>query len=144
MHPFGLILLVFSSLLTVELTWVLYRALASRSWTPTSGKIVSLGLAPVSLTAYVNDVQPLVRYRYSVNGIKYEGQTISVAEGWATLWGRRRFPILDEFQPGQSVTVWHNPRKPADSALFVGPVASTYLRPAAAFMTMIVALSILL
>jgi len=141
---FALTVLVFSTIASFEQLWVLRRALASQNWSRTVGRVIATGLAPVSLTdGSATDVQPLVRYSYTVDGVEHEGQTLSIGEGWWGLW-RRRFPIAEDFAVGSEVTVSYNPRKPTDSALLVGAALSTYLRPTAALMTAAWALSVLL
>ncbi len=86
----GLVILVFSSLFTVGQLYTLRRARQSAKWPQTTGRIILSSLAPVSLTdRSFSDVQPLIRYRYSVGGTQYEGQTLSIGEGWWRSWGTK-------------------------------------------------------
>ena len=143
-HGIGLVIVTFSGLLLVDQVHTLWRALRSARWPHTTGRVIASSLAPVSLTdRSLRDVQPFVRYRYSVGETEYHGQTLSIGEGW---WSFRktRFPIQDQFPVGSRVSVFYNPLKPTDSALLVGAETSTYLRPAAAAMILIAGLKLLL
>jgi hypothetical protein len=114
----ALIIGVFMGVATIDQAVDLYRALASQSWSEVTGTVIASTLAPVSLTdRFHTDVQPLVRYRYSVDGVQYEGQTLSFGEGWWRLFGRGRFSIQREFPVGAKVPVYYNPKRPSQSAL---------------------------
>ncbi len=140
----GLVILVFSSLFTVGQLYTLRRARQSAKWPQTTGRIILSSLAPVSLTdRSFSDVQPLIRYRYSVGGTQYEGQTLSIGEGWWRSWGTK-LPIREGFPVGSQVNVYYNPARPSDSALLVGPASSTYSRPIAGALLVIAGLALLL
>ena len=66
--------------------------------------------------------KPHVRYRYQVSGRTYEGQRIELTLGWDMhSSGKRRVEHrLASYPVGGTVTVYYNPKKPAESLLIKG------------------------
>lgn len=107
------------------------------TWLPVSARVLRTDIKAVrgdKGTSYT----PVVRYLYSVNGTQYESSqvlplTISASYGWATR-------MRDRFHPGEIVTAYVNPSRPA-SAFLVRQVSLLPLAFVAIPLAMVGALS---
>lgn len=74
---------------------------------------------------------PVVRYSYSVRGVKYEGSRISYGDGDIRNLGlAAATEIVDCYRKGEELSVYYNPDRPSDSVLMfdVGTNVYTMLR----------------
>lgn len=84
------------------------------TWQPVSARVLRTDIKAVrgdKGTSYT----PVIRYQYSVNGAQYVSSqvlplTLSASYGWATR-------LRDRFHPGEIVTAYVNPSKPASAFL---------------------------
>ena len=84
------------------------------TWQPVTARVLRTDIKAVrgdKGTSYT----PVIRYQYSVNGAQYVSNqvlplTISASYGWATR-------LRDRFHPGEIVTAYVNPSKPASAFL---------------------------
>lgn len=95
--------------------WIAYQA---ESWPQTVGTVIA---SSVDYHRSRNSASyfPRVRYRYTVDGVQYEGHRIWVEEqgrssrGWAQ-------EVVARYQPGTMVTVFYDPSNPAFAVLVPG------------------------
>lgn len=96
------------------------QALALQTWPSVAGVVVAAELR--SFREWKDNVErtlytPGVVYRYTVAGREYTGDRYSLGAG--TQWGRPE-PVqtmLKRFPPGSAVTVFYNPKAPAEAVL---------------------------
>jgi hypothetical protein len=111
-------LLVFSagSLMTIDQARGLDRALRSRGWRPTRGRI--LGATTLRLRAPIGWVSsPAVAYEYTVGGETFQSQTIDY-RGSVTLGAAVRAARF--YHVGRRVTVYYDPDNPSLAVLEPG------------------------
>ena len=130
--------LIFGAVMFIFASMNVRSSLVSRSW-PTTEGVVFLSERPRPRDwdwGTFWRTEPSVKYRYSVDGVKYEGDTISWGQGPAEFglsflqtrggdysdnvtaadifaW-RKRYP------KGTAVTVYYNPQKPQSAVLEPG------------------------
>lgn len=96
------------------------QALALQTWRSVSGVVIASELR--SFQEWKDNVErtlytPGVVYRYAVNGHEYTGDRYSLGAG--TQWGKPQ-PVqkmLERFPAGGAVTVFYNPKAPAEAVL---------------------------
>ncbi len=96
------------------------QALAMQTWVPAPGTVIRA--ETYSYTQWKDGIQhryyaPRVTYRYMVNGRQYEGDRLNPAAQSA--WNRPGLAErkLQKYPEGASVTVYYNPKAPAESVL---------------------------
>lgn len=96
------------------------QALATQAWTSTQGTVVTSEVR--SFTQWKDGVQrtlytPGIVYRFTVNGREYTSDRYSL--GAETGWNRSRFAEkkVEEYPAGSPVTIYFNPKAPAESVL---------------------------
>src|SRR5262245_42495221 len=98
----------------------------SRLWPTVPGTVIESTVAAAS-NGKRQLYSPVLRYRYEVDGQRYEGRRI----GWGAATGFRKFTrarrLLDGYRPGSPVAVYHDPRRPSLAVL--KPDAAAGLRP---------------
>ena len=109
----GLLISSAGSLMTIDQVRGLDRALRSRGWRSTPGRI--LGATTLRVRAPIGWVSsPAVAYEYTVAGETYQAQTIdyrgSVSLGAAV-------QTAQFYRPGRRVTVYYDPANPSLAVL---------------------------
>lgn len=96
------------------------QALATQAWTSTQGTVVTSEVR--SFTEWKDGVQrtlytPGIVYRFTVNGREYTSDRYSL--GAETGWNRSGFAEkkVEEYPAGSAVTIYYNPKAPAESVL---------------------------
>jgi hypothetical protein len=113
--------LALNMILTSVRMWLL--AWASRAWPATEGQLTNAQLRPSGVRS-VRFV-PHVRYGYVVDGVYHVGNRINF-ESAQTYTREEAQQILDSYTAASAVTVYYDPRRPAQSTLeqrHVGVVA---------------------
>lgn len=93
----------------------------TQSWTATSGRVLSSTVDEKRRTTSDGPrvtYAPVVRYEYTVEGVRYEGSRIRArnARGDAE-WANER---ADRFPQGAETTVYYDPDSPEDAVLLRG------------------------
>jgi hypothetical protein len=126
-----LILLITAALVVIFVgggAYLLLRGLRSRSqgaqvqeWPYTTGVIRESTVRSVTSTGEagepLTEELPYVRYTYTVNGKEYHGSSLTSGlanTGRGEDWARK---LTGNFPLGSTVTVWYNPKDPADSVI---------------------------
>jgi hypothetical protein len=106
--------------------WMLYRAYAPRlksraaqSWPTTTADILETGTEEDRVRSSTGKANiafvPTIRYSYTVNGKKYEGDRITFAKaGFEFITASN---IRDQFKEGTQTEVSYNPKDPSESVL---------------------------
>ncbi len=104
----GLILIVKESNTLVDVS-------EKKQWTQTTGKILASEMR--GKKAYI----PFVKYEYELNGKTYTAETELYSPQWGGKLLRKQTSesILAMFKPESAITVYVNPKNPADSVLEV-------------------------
>lgn len=96
------------------------QALAMQTWTPTQGAVIASEVR--SYTQWKDGIQhtfytPGITYRFTVNGREYTSDRYSL--GAETGWSTSRFAEkkVKEYPAGSPLTVYYNPKAPAESVL---------------------------
>lgn len=96
------------------------QALATQTWPSAAGTVVASEVR--SFTRWKDGVQstlytPGITYRYTVNGREYTSDRYSL--GAESAWGASRIAEkkVNEYPAGSPVTVYYDPKAPADSVL---------------------------
>lgn len=96
------------------------QAHESRNWLPADGKITASEVERRRSSKGRGSYSPSVKYEYTVDGQKYDGETIAIGmknvsagQGFA-----RRF--VSKYPAGKSVQVFYNPALPGHSVLEPG------------------------
>jgi len=98
------------------------RASDSEKWPVVEGLVLE------SAVAAIRDqgrqlFRPVVRYRYEIDGQRYEGSRIR----WAAYEGHRKYTrarrMLDQYRSGSAVKVHYDPQRPAVAVLQPGHAA---------------------
>jgi hypothetical protein len=110
----GLVVVVFS----IGCTGVVWQACR---WPTTRGRVVSTGVRSFEFSSGEGSsstrYKPNVVYRYEVNSQQYSGDKVNydlLASGMSESYAQK---IAAQYQVGQEVTVYYNPKNPADSML---------------------------
>jgi len=98
----------------------LRAARASLGWPTTEGVVVESGTRrPQGNSRPAQGSVASIRYRYSVDGVSYEGSLVTIAaEG--DLFAGRRGTLQARYPHGSRVTVHHDPADPAFAVLEPG------------------------
>ena len=99
----------------------------SRTWPTTTGKVLASDIARTHLFQQGDVYTPVVRYEYSLDGRRYEGEV--VAFGMTSLRSRQKAEgYLKDREAGAAVTVHYNPQNPADATLDTSSLQASALR----------------
>jgi hypothetical protein len=101
----------------IWISWFVGRNdyLAGRNWKPVPGQIVFS-----KSVRQAGGWEPVIRYRYEVNGKSYEAQNRNTSGGWGTQDGGAADLVIADHPRGSSVTVYYNPADPGQAAIEVG------------------------
>ena len=88
---------------------------AGRTWKPVQGQIVFS-----KSVKQAGGWEPVVRYRYVVDGKSYESGKSNTSGGWGVLDAGAADMVVLDHPKGSAVTVYYNPSNPGDAALEVG------------------------
>ncbi|HEX6964643.1 MAG TPA: DUF3592 domain-containing protein [Gemmatimonadaceae bacterium] len=103
---------------------LLLRALASRRWPRTTGRIQSSYFVPG--TPKSGDFpSAVVQYKYKVAGGRRHGNLVGWNGGFTRRSARR---TSDRYNPGQVVTVWYDLRHPERAVLEPGATLASWMR----------------
>jgi hypothetical protein len=121
---FGMGVSLFGTLMAADQIRDLDRALRSRGWARTTGRVLATSMLHLSWqlgTAH----SPAVLYEYEVAGESYQGQTINYRG--STRFGAARNTIV-RYRKGTKVTVYYDPKKPYLAVLEPGADAGGLVR----------------
>jgi hypothetical protein len=93
-------------------------AVASARWAPVPGRVVRSWVEVVH-DAESTSYTPRVEYTYRVEGLIY-GSTTMQLTGDARMYKRRATRVAAQYQPGEPVQVWHDPKRPERATLKTG------------------------
>ena len=101
----------------IWISWVVGKAdfNASRTWKQGPGQVVFS-----KTVKQAGGWEPVVRYRYDVNGKSYESGNRNTSGGWGTQDAGAADMILSDHPKGSAVTVYYNPANPGEAAIEVG------------------------
>jgi hypothetical protein len=100
----------------------------SEDWPAVDGVIIDTTIAADRDTGHQR-FRPVVRYRYEVDGQRYEGSRIRwVVDGGFRKYTRAR-RLLDRYRTGAAIKVHYDPGCPSTAVLQTGVGDSTVLRP---------------
>lgn len=120
----GLLISVTGTIMAADQARGLYRALRSRRWLPTQGRI--LGAITVTVRSPVGFfTSPMVAYEYTVDGETYQSQTIDY-RGSVRLRAAKQ--TVERYRWGRRVTVYYNPKDPTLAVLEPGATAGGVMR----------------
>ena len=112
--------------------WCAVRGRAAGRWPTARGTVLSSSIEVTRGARGGTNIDAYVSYSYDVAGIAYTGTRINFGP-----WGRTAFStsaLKDEaavarehYQPGKSVDVRYDPRKPSRAVLEPGTTAQTWL-----------------
>lgn len=97
--------------------FMLRKTLQVRRWPRAPGVVLSASLKQSrDADAETQSFQPIIRYSYTVDGVKREGRrlTLGGAEGGGEGWARE---VLARYRVGTPVSVFCNPANPDEAAL---------------------------
>lgn len=106
----NVVFLVLAAIVATPAAIMVHNLREVRDWHRASGVVVSTGLKRMRHRGSpARSYSPVVRYRYSVNGIEYHSEVLSngMTSGGSKPWAQR---VNDRYPPGSSVTVWHHPK----------------------------------
>ncbi len=109
---------------------------SSINWPTTEGKVVASEInsrwggrysLPGTLW-FIKLHYPKVIYEYCVNGKSYTSETLSFfrLEG-CHLFYRTAKRFMEQYPPGQVITVYYNPKNPQESTLLTGPTVKFFM-----------------
>jgi hypothetical protein len=100
----------------------------SETWPVASGVVLESAIA-ADREAGRQRFRPVVRYRYEVNGQRYEGSRIQWAmdEGFRKYTRARR--LLDRYRAGSAISVHYDPSRPGTAVLQTGSSHAAVMRP---------------
>ena len=112
--------------------WYLAQARQTLDWPSVEGKVLSSSvLARQSSRRQVGETSggvsfyPRVRFEYSVAGVSYQGDQVSVGEV-GRAFRTSAEAVSGKYRPGQGVTVFYDPLQPGRSVLEPGVQGTTY------------------
>ena len=112
--------------------WYLRKALVSRRWPATDGKIVDSTVSSVTRyrsRTYVVYV-PTVKYTYEVDGEQFVNDTVGHG-GWNSNKIAKAKAVCERYPIDDAVKVYYNPKRPATSVLERGRILlSTWIMSA--------------
>jgi hypothetical protein len=84
------------------------------TWVPTPATVVASGVGVVQ-TSKGATYQPTVSYRYTVGGMPYASNRVSViTESASRKWAQS---VVDRYPQGASVTAWYDPKHPGNAII---------------------------
>ncbi len=121
------VLLAFPASLLLVHAWKLYR-LSTREWQAVSGRVLRSEVEERLVSVRVSTstarrrlakrYQPRMMYEYWVENQRYEGQRLFLAEAVLYSSAAEAQKTLERYpKPGEPVTVWYDPRNPAEAVL---------------------------
>ena len=103
------------------------RGLSTRTWIKTTAKINVSGIRRTTATSressengFLPFYVPDIKYTYTVNETRLQGNKIKISEGWGSFSAAKFQKILAQFPQGASVPIWYNPKKPGEAVLMQG------------------------
>jgi hypothetical protein len=95
------------------------RSRAALAWPSTAGRIVESRVEEKRLPGDRPDVRfaPRIAYEYAVDGRTYRSEQITFAGAFWTLAPQGAAAKVARYPAGKDVTVYYNPRRPAESVL---------------------------
>jgi hypothetical protein len=104
------------------------RGTGTETWPAASGVVIDCAIA-ADRDGGRQRFRPVVRYRYEVDGQRYEGSRIQ----WAMDQGHRKYTrarhLLDRYRTGSAITVHYDPSRPGSAVLQTGGSNTAVLRP---------------
>jgi hypothetical protein len=104
------------------------RGTGTETWRAARGVIIDSTIA-ADRDGGRQRFRPVVRYRYEVDGQRYEGSRIQ----WAMDQGYRKYTrarhLLDRYRTGSAITVHYDPSRPGSAVLQTGGSNTAVLRP---------------
>jgi Protein of unknown function (DUF3592). len=88
---------------------------AGRTWKPVQGQVVFS-----KTVKQAGGWEPVVRYRYDVNGKSYESGNRNTSGGWGVQDAGAADMIVSDHRKSSAVTVYYNPADPGQAAIEVG------------------------
>jgi Protein of unknown function (DUF3592) len=114
--------LILAGRLTVQ------RGTGTEAWPAVSGVVIDCAIT-ADREAGRQRFRPVVRYRYEVDGQRYEGNRIQ----WAMDQGFRKYTrarrLLDRYRAGSTINVHYDPSRPGTAVLQTGGSNAAVLRP---------------
>lgn len=97
----------------------LFRAQAVASWPTVPGVVVSSGLESRPIAGRIVRFEPVavVRYAYTVDGLSFTSETVTQGAPPAQAGTAEAMRLLATYPVDAPVTVFHNPRDPAQAVL---------------------------
>jgi hypothetical protein len=123
----GAILSFIGGPIVIFVTRAIRRANDARIWPAVTGTVLA------SFTDASHDAdrtlmfRPVIQYSYSVAGVEYRNDTISLSGVVRTSWRKPADRLVAEYPVGQPCRVLHNPADPAESVLRPGAGAHYYV-----------------
>jgi hypothetical protein len=117
----GAVLCALASGLILVARYSLRRASETERWPKAEGVVLE------SAVAAIRDggrqlYRPVVRYRYEVDGERYEGSRIK----WSAILDFRKYSraraMLDKYRSGHRIAVHYDPKRPGVAVLQPGPI----------------------
>jgi hypothetical protein len=103
------------------------RGASTKTWPAASGVVIDSAIA-ADRDGGRQRFRPVVRYRYEVDGQRYEGSRIQwIDQGYRKYTRARR--LLDRYRNGSIVTVHYDPSRPGSAVLQTGGSNTAVLRP---------------
>jgi hypothetical protein len=100
----------------------IFRSYRSTNWSVTPGTISESKIEHGSVHG-IPTSHPHIRYRYGVNGLQFENETIAFGLVRGSLsWGYAKRKV-DKFPKGQIVDVHYDPSRPQDACLETGGIS---------------------
>jgi len=98
--------------------------MAERQWPTVKGLVVS------SEVSQTRGLQPVIRYRYELNGQTYFGTTDLRLPAFGGRVNRLEASeaVVEYYHPGREVVVHYDPLNPSNSSLRVGPTWDLYMK----------------
>lgn len=101
------------------ITQDIVEAVQSRRWPATVGHMTSVDIRQYGSSESA-EYEPIVRYAYMVNGLRWEGTRLSLG-GDRTYSLARAKGVAAVYAPGEEVEVYFDPQAPARAALILRP-----------------------
>mgnify|MGYP002651796972 CR=1 FL=1 len=104
------------------------RGADTKIWPAVEGVVIESAIA-ADREAGCQRFRPVVRYRYEVDGQRYEGSRIK----WAMDQGFRKYTrarrLLDRYRAGAAIKVHYDPSRPGTAVLMTGGSNAAVMRP---------------
>lgn len=112
---------------------LLQQGIASQSWYPTDGKIITSNIETHEEThhsdhgtTHSTTYGANIVYQYTVNGINYSSNKVSLGD-YSSSDANHAQQIVNRYPVGESVTVYYNPENPSDAVLERGTTEFPYI-----------------